>query len=1155
MDSRRATLRDRRISPAKADSSPQKQIEVPPEAGIIDIGRIDSDREAAIELANTWKAQQEWTSSAHQQDGLVQEEKQPRIAVDIDEKARAEYDRWNRDVASQEDSKLWEVEDKPNPAAGREALRVATAVLGRNEAFKARLQAMHDARDKEGPRNSRQEEHDRKARNSPMEKKKKAQWELALQKQIRNKGNKKHVKANVRARKAGKSRVTRAEEPVIEDIVVKEVEVPKKQKNHSYVMKDLIHTEGVAYTKCHWPGLPWEAVFKCDEKHYHRLLKKPRPEKKGKENKNDLNARRRIAYKYTRKDCQDTKCMKQHYHSPQGKKDIVTSPKVSGQVEKVEPSVVERSADETVVAKEELEEETKDEQYEPKNKGTERGSDVDLSKTTVLLPCPGTVKHGKFLVAVSHYAGSLMHLLGAARVVSETVTGYTVQRGNRFMLRGTKKTFGKLDKRRNGVNPLRAAGFATCIHAEIYTELHKLLKQMDWGKAKCRNGKGERVDTLINQWENYFDTKLTHYRKHPEFDLRCWAMTKAKLYTEFLEAELLVEMPVNGKVMAFATPGAPNETTADRGVLRTRDEPIFNDELFINNNSFRLEGEIFTESGDVKIGYHYTMRDSQKTTHWSGTSSSAEHLAENPGHGRNSMRRLTCKIKPEVKGYHEALMKNQKHFAEAKEKVGPYWEEVRYEFERTVERAEKMFEEQLKRAPSAKKLLYLRTAQNLKDCGFIGTENGKLIKNEAKQKAETAEDGGTKRQFVNLGVETTLSDGQYLYLLKIAMEKVVTTKLGQIKFVKRVSQPILDDWAKSILDPTGHGGCSRTDAERRSRGWVHSDDGCLIFVKPDGTFRYFDVDISKCDRTQKQAAFDEFGYFFEHLPHFWKRAMKAVMRPLTVMCKGIEYPKGKGRGKAVPLEPYLPSGHVFTTAINTMTLIVILYRLMEELNSNPSATADQLIDAAYEIGYKLKVFERESAYQCTFLKKHMAKSEYGAVSVPALGTVLRSAFKCRGDINVEKSLQEEAMKARTVQILDSLYYNVKIPMIEDLKNQFRERDSIKSRVLKWRPMSTAKARKQIERVKSKVISELEYKVDTEYRSRYKAYVTNSAYLKRYFGDNEAQKELLVRALSNLKYSHYHTCEQFDKILEMDYELEPRRPEYSGGYDRHGASFK
>lgn len=1107
-----------------------------------------------------------------------QTEQKGKVAQDvqqIDIENNVEQEIWNRELEEQDESELWAADDSKeiairNTRIGvRETFKAAEAALGEGEAFRARMQAMHNARDKVEVGtttlyNSRQQEHDRMVTNSPAELKRQARLERNLRKQLRNKGNKKLVKANARARKAGKSRVTRAEEPVTEDLVVTEDRTPKKQKQNSdsYMMKDLVHVEGVAYTKCHWPGLPWEAVFKCDEKHYHKLLKKNRPEKKGKENQNDLNARRRIAYKYTRKDCQDTQCMKQHYHSPQGKKDIVTSPKVSGQVEKVEPSVVERSAGETVVAKkslkiEALPEVSKDEQYEPKDNGTERGSDVDLSTMKVLLPCPGTVKHGKFLVATSHYTGAFLSLIGLARTESETVTDYTVQRGNRYKLRGTNKTFGKLNKRRSGINPLRTAGFDSMMEVTIYSALHTLLKQMDWGKAKCRNGKGERVDTLINQWESYLDTKLTRYRKHPDFDLKTWALTKAKLYSEFLEAELLVQMPINGKVMAYATPGAPRESTADRGAIRTRDEPTFNDELFINNGSFRLEGEIFTKDGDVKTGYHYTIRDSQKTTHWSGTSSNAEHLAENPGHGRNSMRRLTCKIKPEVKGYHEALMRNQKTFAEAKAKVGSWWEEVRYEFEGTVENAEKMMAEQLKRAPAAKKLLYMRTEAHLRDCGFIGTENGKLIKNEAKQKSETAEEGGTKRQFVNLGVETTLSDGQYLYLLKIAMEKVVATKLGQIKFVKRVSQPILDDWAKSILDPTGHGECSKTDSERRSRGWVHSDDGCLIFVKPDGTFRYFDVDISKCDRTQKQAAFDEFGYFFEHLPHFWKRAMSAVMRPLEVKCKGIEYPKGKGRGKAIPLEPYLPSGHVFTTAINTMTLIVILYRLMEELERNPDSTPEQLIDAAYQIGYKLKVFERETPYQCTFLKKHMAKTDYGAVAVPALGTVLRSAFKCRGDINVDRTLQAEAMKARTVQILNSLFYNVKVPMIEELKLQFRHRESHKTRVQKWleKPISKSKARKQIQKVKDKAISELEYKVDGNYQSQYKAFVTDSAYLKRYFRDDEAQKELLIQALSNLKFGHYHTCAQFDKVLEMDYELTPQRPQYSGGYDRHGSSFK
>jgi len=909
-------------------------------------------------------------------------------------------------------------------------------------------------------------------------------------------------------------------------------------------------------------ALLWAQCFQatrltCPAAHYHKFAdeqKAPRPAAANltPAQTNNANAKRRLAYKYTNTNCTDHQCNKAHYHSPRAV-DIITPPMVGGQDREIEVGGNRPGAVETVI---EQEAKVVTASYDPAHLVPEVQPALVVEKpppvadlTVAVGHCPvrGSVKLPKLSNRASQLIGGMLWYGGAARTSSATVTTMTIKQAQQSALRLGGFKFGTPKSRRMTLDLLRTAGYKTIIKVEYYPALLVRLKAMDWGKACPIDMSGKPTRTLMNQFEQFITVTCKEYVSHPEYRVAVASATKMLAYIERLEAALLEGMVTGKGGIAYATAGAPDGTAVDRGILKTKDNPVANDDLFIDNGDFVKKGGIWEENGDLKTDYEFELMSTGHNTHWAGVSSNMDSLASNPRHGRNSLRRLTGKVCPELPGFHEMLRTNQLLNLEvAAARMDKHWDQVRVAWEANWQPSEEMQALAVENAPSAKVKLYEYTAQYRKDAGHWGTDAGLQLKNEGAQKVEMAAEGETKRMFVNLGVDTTINTGQAYRFLKDALTLPYEHEDCRITFVKRVNTVSLDAWALAMAAPA-----------KLFEAFVHSDDGSFVYRGTDGILHRFDIDISKCDRSQKNPAFQSFSRLMANFPAMWKSTCDAIMRDVKIKAKNIKYPRERDiKGWMQVLQLYLPSGHVITTSINTFIEMIIMneiYRYCMALPDGVAPTSAGIIKVAENLGYKIKCFPRPSAAQCTFLKKHVANTsdaiqypgaKFQAVkAVPALGSVLRSAFRCRGDIpNKGKDNLTAPCKSRTRGIIASLTYDTEIPMLEALKKQFAltayERFTL-----------TSKLRDQIT---LQVAREYEYKTG-ESTNLAKVVVSNSSYLERYFPGDEAAKERLVEAVGKLRFGVMVNTQETRHVMAMDYDLEDRMPVYQGDFARYNSS--
>jgi len=270
---------------------------------------------------------------------------------------------------------------------------------------------------------------------------------------------------------------------------------------------------------------------------------------------------------------------------------------------------------------------------------------------------------------------------------------------------------------------------------------------------------------------------------------------------------------------------------------------------------------------------------------------------------------------------------------------------------------------------SQKRKLYQHYYELIVDYGLRVNKNEM---NEVNVKAELAKAFKAARAFVNLGVGTTLPLSDLLKRMKHILadgsnEGRIECENGYVQFIPKPTRSNMTKWARALKNPTSYA------------AFVHSDDGSLIIDQA----KSFNIDISGADRSHGPAAFAMFGTLFLNHEEEFLEGLESIFRPLKLKLKGHQL-----WGFLYPLLPYLPSGHVFTTLINSWVLAL----LMAEFISRSVTTSDEIYNIGIEYGYILTVDED--------FPMLLKKSPHPILTTcpSRIGILFRAMGKCEGDM-------------------------------------------------------------------------------------------------------------------------------------------------------------
>lgn len=411
-----------------------------------------------------------------------------------------------------------------------------------------------------------------------------------------------------------------------------------------------------------------------------------------------------------------------------------------------------------------------------------------------------------------------------------------------------------------------------------------------------------------------------------------------------------------------------------------------------------------------------------------------------------------------------------------------------------------------------KKKLYEKTWEEAKDVG-------RLIQNainEMKLKEEITKAGKLARVFINLGIPATLIGSFLLKMVKGVINGRVTIPQGTIDCCLEPTPESLNQWANLATNGPEAG---------RYAASVFSDDGFLVFRRiTDGALVRLNVDISKCDVSHGHRVFQCFGRIFQeqHQVRLWNSLFKQIMRPLQLVYRGKPL-KGV---KLKPLTPFLPSGHVFTTAINTFVMTGIMRECMKE----GVQSAEDVIRVGEKLGYKLTVETCQTEYDAQFLKHSPARDTGGnVIAIKNLGVLLRALGRTIGDLPGTGDVTERARlhMCATIRSFCGSFQN------HELNNW----------ITRLNPPRSKTYDKNKNRIEQVLVNEWRFK---SFRADTRPFVSMEEMMRRYVGVGKQPASLggLIAAgqqLVQLQVGNWVSRLEYDAIGLKDYGIE-RDPE-------------
>jgi hypothetical protein len=566
--------------------------------------------------------------------------------------------------------------------------------------------------------------------------------------------------------------------------------------------------------------------------------------------------------------------------------------------------------------------------------------------------------------------------------------------------------------------------------------------------------------------------------------------------------------------------GSPPRQVVKYGFTRERHTPPKEELLYEFNGKWRFDGKGWKDNAlDVTVlpPYHGGGYD----THFMSITSDVETHLVCPEHVRNMSTRVFGKRKPERPGLHDECVANQKdNIREFREYSEHLIEPVRqYILDRLPTDWNRLLDEAVENAPPEKRKAYAINREELRlECKFAQIEsyltnlNEKAPRNEYKQKGEKAKAGKASRQIVNLGIKATLVGSVLLKLMKEAFEKYMTLPEGSVRFVKRVNRTEMDQWAQTIAD----------GPEGDFAGFVHSDDGSFVARDEFGLHRV-DVDISGCDSSHGDIIFETFTNFF---PDSWQWLVRILDAQIMRTCKIYLGKKCINGPTATPLERYLPSGHIYTTAINTL----VLFSIMRGCHQQQAFTKDAVELLGIRYGYILSVDIWPNTNGPMFLKHRIVQTHSGYRAVLALGVFLRSLGRCRGDLPGYGPLPERAREF-LYNFICSYAHGVEVPFLEEMKQTFARRK---------RTFRGAKTLRGFRAIEDLVKKEFSYKHDMLDDAQ-PIKITDEEFLSSYLPVATSDQLLgMAHSLKDLRIGDRYRSRGTEAVLKADYGLGPGR---------------
>jgi len=289
------------------------------------------------------------------------------------------------------------------------------------------------------------------------------------------------------------------------------------------------------------------------------------------------------------------------------------------------------------------------------------------------------------------------------------------------------------------------------------------------------------------------------------------------------------------------------------------------------------------------------------------------------------------------------------------------------------------------------------------------TKDGYRIK---LKRNEWAKPGKYGRTIGDLGVAASLQGAFFISVCKDYLCSQYFEYHGRnIKYVKSVSHDELVAVFQNINDPTS-----------LNAMYCHSDDA--IFRTRKGLI--YNLDISACDGSHRRPIFDVLERCFPGCDGAMKLLINQLCQPMTILSSDK-----KQRCVIEADGPCLYSGSTLTTLVNTITMFAIFHQL--ELYE--AETPEEIMEAAYSIGYILGTPQLcVSPPDQQFLKHSPA----GRSLAPLLnmGVVFRCLGVAKRDLpGGMKNIKQNALIFQGL-LINGLLANVDAPFVRFLKQKW-----------------------------------------------------------------------------------------------------------------------
>jgi HPt (histidine-containing phosphotransfer) domain-containing protein len=746
----------------------------------------------------------------------------------------------------------------------------------------------------------------------------------------------------------------------------------------------------------------------------------------------------------------------------------------------------------------------------PKNKLTHTTEDV-------FIYVRGEIKHESFLGRLSTGLGKLLYTLHLAKKQSKSVQQIKYRKNQTY-----KSVFGsvhgKLQNREVRMDVLSGAGYDTNFRAKVYSDLAKELINTAHSLPRACDAAGVPNQSLLDCMQR--QTQKNHPEWYEQADSLIRAMTFAHAQNVRYVADRMMQMTIVKGPIPYGSYDTVPEKIVDKGVIKVEHDKRHTEIVFRDNARFRRGGRGWLPNGMLDHNLPYDSLNEYTTVAGPFFPSDGLALASTPSNVAAMVTRLTNCVKPEIPGFHEMLVNNQDTFFTEEFLDFSIFDTVERKICESLLKRETGMEETVARATN-KKALYEHVLQQLKDEGRIHENGGTTLVNEGKQKKEFYQKGATARLFVNLGVPATLSHADTLYKAKthLASEPIIMKHNGKslkLVFLAKPKHETLQAWVEDLIAPV-----------HDVTAYIHSDDASFIVKQPNGTIETYNTDISKCDRSHGPRTFATFSRFFSSSPLLHTECMEFVMRAIHLRAKNIP----ELRAFLMPLLPYLPSGHLYTTLINTFVMMCIAQWFFKSGGSNK----EDIINAGNKLGFLLKVHKAERMTDNQLLKHSPCMDDSGYWRpLKNMGVLLRCMGKSDQDYAGSGSVRERA-RFQNANVLLSFKTGTEIPCLEKWYQQLtRRRHNLKDR---------SKAQ-----ILDKVKHSFEYKLMSDQKSTYS--FSDYAVFERYFTPSVGAREFQVLAeqLTRMTVGHHLRSAATSAILSLDYELgEPEEGGWLGDW--------